>query len=289
MDDLNTSSANLSRARFLVVLAAVLWSTSGFFAKAPVFDAWPIESRGPMLAFWRAVFASGVLIIMVRRVTWSWKMVPMVCAFAGMNWTYLNALVFCETSMAIWLQYLAPAWACLMGWWLFREPPQRADWTLLIVIVLALVIILGGSFSAMNAGIVYGVLSGICYAGVIVTLRWNNTADAAWLVFLNHVVTVLLFCPVMAQADVSPNPTQWWYLAGFGIIQMGIPYLLIAKALQILPSHQVSSIALLEPVLMPLWVWCAWRHVDSYQAPALTTVIGAVIILTGLLMRYRKL
>ncbi len=34
--------------RLLVLLAAVMWSTSGFFAHAPVFEDWPREMRGPL-------------------------------------------------------------------------------------------------------------------------------------------------------------------------------------------------------------------------------------------------
>ena len=49
------SSAGLGRR--LVLLAAILWSTSGLFAKAPFLEQWPDEQRGLLLAFWRAAFA----------------------------------------------------------------------------------------------------------------------------------------------------------------------------------------------------------------------------------------
>ena len=49
------------RGRLWVALAAVMWSSSGLFAKATTFEVWPAESRGLVLAFWRALFA-GVLL-----------------------------------------------------------------------------------------------------------------------------------------------------------------------------------------------------------------------------------
>ena len=61
---------SLLRARLLVLTAAVLWSTSGFFVKAPYLAGWP----GPVIAFWRAAFACVVLWPLVRRPTWSWKL-----------------------------------------------------------------------------------------------------------------------------------------------------------------------------------------------------------------------
>jgi hypothetical protein len=36
------------RGRLWVIAAALLWSSSGLFAKAPIFDAWPVETRGSL-------------------------------------------------------------------------------------------------------------------------------------------------------------------------------------------------------------------------------------------------
>jgi drug/metabolite transporter (DMT)-like permease len=274
--------------RLLVIAAAVLWSTSGFFAKAPIFDGWDELSRGPLLAFWRATFASLILVMLVRRVSWSWRMVPMLLAFVVMNWTYLSALVLCESAMAIWLQYIAPAWAFLMGWWLFKERPARHDWVLLTFVIVALLIILSAGFAATPLGIVYGVISGVCFAAVVVMLRWNNDADPAWLVFINHAATAIVFLPYLIQSDVYPVGSQWGYLAAFGMFQMGLPYFLLARALKGISSHEASGLTLLEPVLVPVWVWIAWRNSESYQAPAVTTIVGGLLILVGLLIRYRK-
>jgi drug/metabolite transporter (DMT)-like permease len=55
------------RGRLLVLVAAVLWSTSGLFAKATTFEIWPAADRGVILAFWRAAFAGVLLLPAVRR------------------------------------------------------------------------------------------------------------------------------------------------------------------------------------------------------------------------------
>src|SRR5690606_918278 len=57
--------------RYLVIAAAVLWSTSGLFAKAPWLAVWPLEVRGPLLAFWRTLFAGLFLLPWIRRPTWT--------------------------------------------------------------------------------------------------------------------------------------------------------------------------------------------------------------------------
>ncbi len=266
-----------------------MWSTSGFFAKAPIFEEWPAESRGLLLAFWRAAFAAIVLATMIRKVEWSWRMLPMVTIFALMNWTYLTALVMCEATLAIWLQYTAPVWVLLFAWKLFGETPIRRDWWLLAFVVAGMSLIFvaqigGGSLR----GVLYGVASGAFFAGVVVMLRWNNQFDSAWIVFLNHAVTAIVFLPFLLSSEVYPQGQQWIYLAAFGAIQIGLPYLLLARALREISSHEASGLTLLEPILVPVWVWLAWSQEASYQPPKWLTIIGAGLILAGLVVRVWK-
>ena len=75
----NNSAGSVARARMMIVIAALLWSTSGLFAKAPWFDEWP----GYAMAFWRALFACVILLPMVRRPQWSVRLIPVTAIFCG--------------------------------------------------------------------------------------------------------------------------------------------------------------------------------------------------------------
>jgi drug/metabolite transporter (DMT)-like permease len=275
------------RGRLLVIAAAVLWSTSGFFAKAPTFANWPAESRGLLLAGWRSAFAAVVLFCFVRHMQWSWRLLPMVAAFAVMNWTYLNAMVLCEPTLAIWLQYSAPAWVFVISWLFFGEFPVRRDWLLFALAGAGVAVILWAQWGGGSpAGVRYGIASGLCFALVLVTLRWNREFEATWLVFLNNATTALLFLPTLFHYQVIPNHQQWLFLACFGVFQFALPYLLFTHAVRHVSSHEASGLVLLEPILVPLWVYVAWRHAPDYQYPAPTTLIGAGLILSGMTLRY---
>jgi drug/metabolite transporter (DMT)-like permease len=43
--------------RLCILLATVLWSSSGLFVKADLFGDWPEHLRGTLFSFWRALFA----------------------------------------------------------------------------------------------------------------------------------------------------------------------------------------------------------------------------------------
>ncbi|MGE0757944.1 MAG: DMT family transporter [Pirellulaceae bacterium] len=272
--------------RWLIVAAALLWSSGGFFAKAPWFADWP----GPVLAFWRAWWASLVLIPFIREARWNWKLVPMAAMFAGMNWSYLTAMVTGEAANAIWLQMTSPLWVFLVSAFGMRETVRQRDWLLLLCGISGVGLILACEVQGERlAAVGYGLLSGVFYAGVVLWLRRLRDYDATWLVAVNHLATVAVFFPVvMGQQRGWPEGRQWLFLAGFGMLQMGLPYVLFARGLKSIPSHEASGIGLLEPVLLPIWVWLAWGNSPHYVAPRWWTLVGGALILVGLVWRYRS-
>ena len=280
---------SLATARLLVLAAAVLWSTSGLFAKAPYFAGWP----GPLLAFWRAAFACVVLFPLVRRPQWTWRLLPAVATFALMNFTYLSAMASTAkgaAANAIWLQSTAPLWVLLAGVFVFRERAILRDWLLVACCVAGIGIILAnGLRSGSRDAVLFGIASGVFYAGVVLSLRQLRDLESAWIVALNHFVTAVVLLPYLfefssgspALNEYWPQGIQWPLLAGFGVLQMGLPYVLFARSLKTIPGHQASGIGLIEPLLMPLWVFLAWGDV-----PAWWTLAGGGLIFAGLLLRY---
>lgn len=278
--------------RLLILVAAVMWSTSGFFAKAPLFADWPLQIenlpvRGPLLAFWRVVFASLVLLPFVRRPHWTPKLVPMIVVYALMNYTFLNALTLTTEANAIWLQNTAPAWVFLVGVFVFREQVHPRDGWLLACCAGGVGLILWFEMGGQSPkGVVFGLLSSFAYAAIVLSLRQLRREDGAWLLFLSNLATAVVFLPFVLHYDIWPRGKQILCLAGFGMFQMGLPYLLFARGLRRITGHEAAGIVLLEPILVPVWVYIAWRHVPSYQPPQWWTVAGGGLILSGLALRY---
>lgn len=277
--------------RFLIVLAAGLWSTSGFFAKAPWFEGWPADIRGLMLAFWRSFFACLILVPLIRQPRWQWKMLPMVVCFTVMVWSFMSAMVYGPAANAIWLQYLSPAWVLVGGVMLLKEPVTSADLRMFLCCLSGVLLILtmemwgGGSVYATSMGI----LSGVAFAGVVISLRSMPDADPAWLITVNHGATALLLAPWVWQHEGGIQITGYVALGLFGVFQMSIPYILFTRGLRSTPSPEASILTLIEPILVPIWVFVAWRNHPSYDPPQWWTWAGGGLILLGLLSRYLPL
>lgn len=276
------------RGRALIALAAVLWSTSGFFAKAPWFDGWPVESRGLMLGFWRSLFAGCILIPFIRRPQWHPALISMCLCFGCMVWAFMTAMVNGPAANAIWLQYLAPAWVMIIGVILLGERVSSADVRMLGFCSTGVLLILAMEMQSANSwwATSMGILSGVAFAGVVLHFRYLRHLESTWLMALNHLATVFILLPWAWGQSGYVSVGSYTALAFFGVFQMSIPYLLFARGVRTVGSAEASVLTLLEPILVPLWVFVAWHHHQSYDPPDWWTWAGGALILTGLLLRY---
>jgi DME family drug/metabolite transporter len=287
------------RGRLLVLAAVLLWSSSGLFAKARMFDDWPQDDRGLLLAFWRALFAGLVLLPFVRRPRWRRTLLPMTLAFAVMNVTYLSAMTLSTAANAIWLQSTAPLWVFVIGVLLLREPFDRRQALPLLCGLAGVATILvfelrqPGRAASADAlipgltpgqlGVALGLVAGITYGIVVLCLRRLRDEDAFWLIAINHLVAAAAMAPFVARLGIWPTWPQLGLLAAFGAVQMGAPYVLFARGLRHISGQEATGIGLLEPLLVPLWVWLL-----GIETPRPWTLAGGGLILLGLLLRYAR-
>ncbi len=274
--------------RLQIALAGALWSTSGFFAKSPWFDAWPEDSRGLLLAFWRSLFAIPILLPLIRKPAWHPALVPMMICFAVMVWSFMTAMVHGPAANAIWLQYLCPVWVILASVIIFKQRIAADDLRMFafsisgVTLILICELVQGSGLFATSLG----VLSGISMAGVVLSMRTMPRVDPAWMITLNHAATVLLLTPWVWHTHQPINLTGYLALAFFGTFQMSVPYILFGRGLRSTPSPEASILALIEPILLPVWVFLAWRHHPTYTPPPWWTWVGGGLITLGLVSRY---
>lgn len=215
-------------------------------------------------------------------------MLPMLICFAVMVWSFMSAMVHGPAANAIWLQYLAPAWVLVLGVVLLKEPVTAADVRMVagcsLGVLLILVMEMRDGSNLLATGL--GILSGLSFAGVVLCMRRLRDQDPAWLITLNHLATALLLAPWALQVQGDVPYTSYFALAMFGVFQMSVPYILFARGLRTVTSPEASVLSLIEPLLVPVWVFVAWRTHPSYEAPQWWTLVGGGIIFSALLGRY---
>jgi DME family drug/metabolite transporter len=282
-----------THGRLCVVLAAVLWSTSGGFTKLltqpTALHLDEPRLSGLQIAFARVLFAGLALAPLVRRrdLTFRPAMLTTAVTFAAMNALFVSALALGSAANAILLQYTAPMWMYLIAvWWLHEPADRRGAVTLAIGMAGIALIIAGGFFDAGQVGqlpvIVLALGSGVTYAGVLIGLRVLRDVSSRWLTVFNQIVSAAALLPFVWGTPL-PTPSQVAILFLYGSLQLALPYWLVARGLRRVSPAEAGTLTLLEPLLNPLW---AYLVSPATEKPALWTFAGGCFILGGLAYRY---
>lgn len=282
-----------SHGRICVVLAAVLWSTSGGFTKLltqPTFlHLDEPKLTGLQLAFARVLFAGLSLTPLLRRGDFAFRpaMLGTAITFAAMNALFVSAMAYGKAANAILLQYTAPMWMYLISVWWLREPADRRGAASLVIGMAGIGLIVGGGFFSGGEegdlrviGLALG--SGVTYAGVLVGLRVLRDLSSRWLTVFNQIVSAAVLLPFV-WGSTLPSPSQAAVLFLYGSLQLALPYWLVARGLRRVSPQEAGTLTLLEPLLNPLW---AYLVSPATELPSGWTFAGGAFILGALAYRY---
>lgn len=283
---------SLAHCRVCIVLAALLWSTSGAFTKLltrPTGFGLDEPAIDPLqIAFGRALFAGLSLLPLLRRRDLSFRpaMAGTALCFAAMNALYVTAMAVGSAANAVFLQYTAPMWLALVGVFWLREPADRRTlYSLAVSMVGVAVIVVGGwgrNDQLIAAGVALG--SGVAYAGVLVGLRVLREASSRWLTVFNHLFAAAALAPSLWLFwKATPSPAQLVTLFLYGSLQMALPYWLVARGLRRVGSQEAGMLTLLEPLFNPLWAFLVYQKSET---PSVYTLTGGACILAALAWRY---
>lgn len=268
--------SNIARGRLLIVSAALLWSLAGVFIK--FLDVPPLT-----IVFYRSFFACLIFTPFVRRADWriSGPVGVSVLTYSAAISAFVSANKLTTAANAIVLQYTAPIFVFLFSRIVLREKVTKLNGLALSAGMLGVAVIsLDSAGEPEMAGVLLALLSGLLFAAYMINLRRTYNVSPIYLTWINNAVcALLLLLVVKSQLVLTWN--QLGILAVMGAVQLGLPYFLFSKGLQSVSLQEASLIALIEPVLNPIWV-----AVTVGEIPSTATLTGGGMILMGLGVRY---
>ncbi len=188
------------------------------------------------------------------RFTWSPLQLGTAFAYAGCTVLFAIANKLTTAANAILLQYTAPVWIALFGAWLLNERASRADWFTIAASFIGMALFLYEGLQLNNlAGILVALASGVFFAALIMLLRKQKDGSTIESIILGNLLGFLISLPAMWSAGAPPTGSMV-ALVILGVVQLGIPYLLYARAIRHVTALEAVLLPVIEPILNPVWV-----------------------------------
>jgi len=258
-----------------IALAAILWSTGGLFIKW--INLLPIS----ILTF-RAFYAALLFLIVFRKkvLVLTPKIFLVSCFYAVLVGTFVFATKLTTAANAIFLQYTAPLYLIILEPWLFKYKLSIQNLLTAICCMIGMGLFFLDEFSMGGLlGNLLALFSGIMLAAMMLAQRNNPPQHHEASIFWGNVWVVVLGFYLTSHSPL-PAGNEWFMLAFLGFIQIGLGYILFTFGLKRVSALESSLVAMLEPILNPVWVMIGFG-----EMPGLFALIGAGIVISALIFR----
>ena len=262
---------------------ALLWSTSGLFIK--LLDWQPL-----LIAGGRSAIAV-LFLFALRRVRLRFNSAPPPSsrfplilagglAYAATMIAFVWANKLTTSANAILLQYSAPVWAALLGWGLAGEKPRWFHWAALALVMGGLLIFFredlraGASGASTLQGDIIALASGLFFGAHSVFLRMQKNGNPADSMLAAHLICAAAALPVFILMPPALNIRSLGAMGFMGLIQIGLASQLFAFGIRRVQAMQALLIAMIEPVLNPLWVFAV-----TGEGPSAAALAGGLVII----------
>jgi drug/metabolite transporter (DMT)-like permease len=272
-----------ARAAWTLVLCALMWSIAGVFTRqlerAEAFE----------ISFWRsAACVATVAIALAWRDGRGWWR-PIVASgrvglLSGAMWAvmftcFMVALTRTTVANTLVVMALSPLLAALLAWLVLREPVTPRTGAAIATAGAGIVWMVRGGVSAEGlAGMAIALAVPIAAAINIVTLkRIGARVDLVPAVLIGGVLSCLATLPFALPLQAGAHDLA--ILALLGVLQLGVPCMMMVAASRHLAPHEIALLALLEVVFGPIWAW-----LGAGEVPAPATLQGGLVVLAALVL-----
>ena len=260
---------------------------SGFFLSTAGIALRLVElADGWQILFYRS-FALSVTILLILVFQ---KRSRFLDEFRGLGWNdcllavflgtgsvaYVFALLYNTVANALFIFSCAPFLTAFLGWILLGERVATRTWFAIGVAMAGLTVMVVSELAVSHyLGTLLALWIPIAYAASIIAVRRSKRDNMLVALCLAGLVAGGL--SAFFVTDFSLTSRDLIISLYLGVFQVGVGFTLVVLGSRYVPAAQVGLLALVEPVLAPVWAWMGVGEV-----PGLATIVGGTIILLAI-------
>jgi drug/metabolite transporter (DMT)-like permease len=273
-------------ALFALHLGALFFGLSGIFGKLAL--AAPL-----VIVFGRALFAVAALGVFARLgeplAAISWRR-RLALAGAGLLlgghwWAFFIAVKVSGVAVATLGFASFPAFTVLLEGLLFREKVRLAEWGVVALVSLGLVLVtphfdLG---SDATIGLAWAIFSGLLFALVSVSNRATTAGvKPAQAALWQNLAILLVTLPLAWSALPEVRALDWLWIGLLGLLCTALAHSLFVASLRVLNARSASVVFALEPVYGIAFAWWLFN-----EQPGVRMLFGGALILLATVISAR--
>jgi drug/metabolite transporter (DMT)-like permease len=197
----------------------------------------------------------------------------LLAVFLGTGFVaYVFALLYNTVANALFIFSCAPFVAGFLGWILLGERVATRTWFAIGVTMVGLAVMVGSELAVSHyLGTLLALWIPIAYAASIIAVRSSKRDNMLVALCLAGLVAGGL--SAIFVTDFALTSRDLIISLYLGVFQVGVGFTLVVLGSRYVPAAQVGLLALVEPVLAPIWAWMGVGEV-----PSLATIVGGTII-----------
>ncbi len=181
---------------------------------------------------------------------------------------------------AIVLQYSSPLFVAIAGRMFLGERVRSVEWGILAIMLAGIVLFFAEQLSPQGMlGNAVGVASGVAMAIMTLCVRAERNGSALEALLAGNILAALVG---MGSWSELPRLDAGTIAAVgvLGVVQLGVPYILFARALRSVRAIEAVMLTMLEPIANPLWVMLVLG-----ERPSMLAIIGGSLVLGAIGIR----
>ena len=197
----------------------------------------------------------------------------LLAVFLGTGFVaYVFALLYNTVANALFIFSCAPFLAGFLGWILLGERVATRTWFAIGISMAGLAVMVVSELAVSHyLGTLLALWIPIAYAASIIAVRRSKRDNMLVALCLAGLVAGGL--SAIFVTDFALTSRDLIISLYLGVFQVGVGFTLVVLGSRYVPAAQVGLLALVEPVLAPIWAWMGVGEV-----PSLATIVGGTII-----------
>jgi drug/metabolite transporter (DMT)-like permease len=260
-----------TKGTIAMIATALLWSIGGIFIKLVPWN--PLAIAGLRGVIGGLVMLAYLLIRGIKPV-FNKDTIKIALALAGVCTTFVAANKLTTAANAIVIQYCAPVYVLLYIAFVQKKKLRPLDIAVVPITILGVSLCFIGQ---MGKGHLIGdsiaVISGVFFAAMFIFSEGVSDQTRASGIMQGQFLTAIIGLPVLFATRPAFTPQAIGGILVLGIFQIGIAYVLYSIAIKRAPLLTCSLLAVLEPLLNPVWVF-----LFAGENPGVWSLVGGVIV-----------